>query len=266
MTLSDAERAANYRYAGRVEKTIEKLWELLENPPEKYRENFGLMPNRGEAADLLFSCAARIYNTDWRCTETEKGELAIEIVLPDALPDGETEESFRRSTDAEWDAWARYKQLSSTQPRPHRGRALKMTRNAFCEQILGANLTNPRWGWVGVKEGMDGEKGALYLFGWEHNKDRDGQGTVRFFHQEVGVDANGRRRPGHRDALEKIGRVICGELKPYIVWQKAEDPEVTPKTIESINAEYVSEVELYVDSEGFWTGRIGKSVQLPSAH
>ncbi|MDC0361771.1 hypothetical protein OAN12_01845 [Halioglobus sp.] len=260
MALSDAERAQNYRYAARVEKTIDKLWELLSNPPEKYQGQFFLMPNRGEAADALFSCAALIYDSDWRCTETKQGELAIEIILPESLPDGETEASFVESQEKEWDAWDRYKKVASAKPR--KSSALKITRNAFCDQVLGAKLTNSRWGWVGVKEGESGEKGALYLFGWEHNKGRDGEGTIGFFHKEVGLDANGRRRPGHRDALEKIERVLAGELKPYIVWQTAEDPTAKRKTIESFNGAFISECELYLDDSGWWTGRIGDPVSL----
>ncbi len=124
--------------------------------------------NRGEAADALFSCAALIYDSDWRCTETKQGELAIEIILPESLPDGETEASFVKSQEKECDAWDRYKKVASAKPR--KSSALKITRNAFCDQVLGAKLTNSRWGWVGVKEGESGEKGALYLFGWEHNK------------------------------------------------------------------------------------------------
>jgi hypothetical protein len=105
----------------------------------------------------------------------------------------------------------------------------------------------------------------LYLFGWEHNKNRDGEGTVGFFHREVSVDANGRRRPGHRDALEKIERVVAGELKPFIVWQTAVDPTVTPKTIESINGDYVSECTLYLDEKDYWTAKVLDRKPLPKA-
>ena len=139
---------------------------------------------------------------------------------------------------------------------------LKLTRNQFCENVLGAKLTNSRWGWVGAKEGRNGEQGSLYLFGWEHNKGRDGENTVGLFHKNVGVDAKGRRRPGHRDALEKIERVITGELKPYIVWQTAADPTAAPKTIESINGGYVSSCELYIDDKGYWTAKLLDQISL----
>ena len=139
---------------------------------------------------------------------------------------------------------------------------LKLTRNAFCETILGAELANPRWGWVGVKEPESDEPGALYIFGWEHNRGTDGPDTVGLFHSKLEVDERGRRRPGHRDALEKIQRAITGELKPFVVWQTAVDPESDRKRIESINGDYVSEVDLYIDKNGFWTGRIGNPVRL----
>jgi hypothetical protein len=138
-----------------------------------------------------------------------------------------------------------------------------MTRNAFCERVLEAKLTNVRWGWVGVKESETDEPGALYIFGWERNKGRDGEGTVGFFDSGVNVDQNGRRRPGHRDALEKIERVRNGELEAFVVGQRAVDPNVTPKTIDTIKAEFVTRCELYVDDKGYWTGKLQDNVALP---
>ena len=131
-----------------------------------------------------------------------------------------------------------------------------MSRNAFCEQVLGALLTNSRWGWVGVKEPSDTEIGELYIFGWEHNRNRDGENTLGLFSAEVGLDNNGRRRPGHRDALEKIERVQSRELTPYIVWQTAIDPKSSSKTIESLNGEFVTACDLYIDHKGYWTAKL----------
>ena len=50
------------------------------------------------------------------------------------------------------DGYGKYKEAITLPPTPV---SLKMTRNVFCEQVLGAKLTNSRWGWVGVKEGED---------------------------------------------------------------------------------------------------------------
>ncbi len=107
-----------------------------------------------------------------------------------------------------------------------------------------------------MKKSSDTEDGEFYIFGWEHNKNRDGENTVGLFSKEVGLDNNGRRRPGHRDALEKIERVQSGELKPYIAWQTAIDPKASPRTIESLNSEFVTACDLYIDQKGYWTAKL----------
>ncbi|MEH6585036.1 MAG: hypothetical protein V7720_00685 [Halioglobus sp.] len=257
MTSTDAERAARYRYAKRLEKTANKLHDLLKNAPSKYKEDFRLLPF--DIDYILFDCVSEVL--DAPVEYVDEGErVGVRFMLDMEYPTEEAVDEINEEVN-DFQRWRNA--LSAKSLSGNSAVALKMTRNAFCDRVLGAELANSRWGWVGVKEGESGKQGALYLFGWEHNKGRDGEGTVGLFHKEVGVDVNGRRRPGHRDALEKIERVLSGELKPYIVWQTAEDPTAKRKTIASFNGAYVSECELYVDKSDWWVGRVGSSVSLP---
>jgi hypothetical protein len=260
MVLSDKERASTYRYAGQVQRAAEKVLELIEHPPAKYQESFRLMPDRGDVAERLFDAASRLWNSDWHINEID-GVLTVSIPLLDAELPADDFGNVASDVHEEMDLYEKFVAMGSMPPKSY---GLKMTRNAFCEQVLEAKLTNSRWGWVGVKESGTHEPGALYIFGWEHNKERDGEGSVGFFHSEVSVDPNtGRRRPGHRDALEKIARVQNDELEAFVVWQNAVDPSATPKTIDSINGEFVTRCELYIDDNGYWTGRLLDNVALP---
>lgn len=257
MASTDAERAARYRYAKRLQKTADKLYDLLKSAPPKYKEDYRLLPF--DIDFLLFDCVSEVLNTPVEFIG-EGDRIGVRFMLEMEYPsEAENAEAAEEALDYQY--WKKAMEAMSLAAKAPA--ALKMTRNAFCEQVLEAKLANSRWGWVGVKEGSEGQPGSLYLFGWEHNKGCDGEGTVGFFHKEVGVDGNGRKRPGHRDALEKIERVQSGELKPFVVWQKADDPAATVKKIESINGVFVSECDLYIDDKGYWTGRIGdqKSIQ-----
>ncbi len=212
------------------------------------------------ALDLdLIDCLEMVLNKSAEWVETEDG-VGFQFILPldPDLPELQPETVLELNPKfLAYEAWKKEKAAAQQQ-----SKKVAMSRNAFCEEVLKATLTNPRWGWVGVKEGKGGERGALYLFAWEHNRCRDGEGTVGLFHSEVSTDANGRRRPGHRDALEKIDRVQAGELIPYVVWQAAEDPNASKKIIESMNAEFITACELYIDGKGFWNALLGKDVHV----
>ena len=257
--MSDKERAAAYRYADQIKGAAEKLLKLVENPPYKYQNSFRLMPGRVEAAETIVAAAAALWNSDWRIIDVE-GAIAAAIMLPDSEFPRDPSGNLTADASAELDLYERYTALNQ---RPAKSGGLKMTRNAFCERVLNARLANPRWGWVGVKESETEDPGALFIFAWEHNKRRNGEGTVGFFHRDVSVDENtGRRRPGHRDALEKIGRAVSGELETFVVWQTAVDAAATPKSIESINGEYVTRCDLYLDEAGYWTGALREDISL----
>ena len=257
--LSDAERAKHYRYATQLMNAVGKLGRLMDEMPEKYRKNPHLLPVELEF-DLLI-IMNRLYQSEFDFMEID-GEQYVAWKTRPILAENDIDQL---ESDVEIESFQKYignvRASSVPAQEPKATNALKMTRNAFCEQVLGAKLANARWGWVGIKEKQDEADGALYLFGWESKLDGD---TLVLFHKEVGVDNNGRRRPGHRDALEKIGRAVAGELTPYVVWQTAVDPEVSPKTIESINGDYITECELFINDDGFWAARLLRNLTLPT--
>lgn len=257
MAMSDAKRAAKYRWAHRMERAMGKVTELIAAMPQKYKDNRSSSPVETEW--LLWECLADLLKTDIEFVKEGEQEY-VRFKIPNFGL------NFGLYGKEQTKAIIDYEEYVDAKRHAQKERAspvqVKSSRNAFCVNQLGAKLANLRWGWVGMEEELDGNPGKLYLFAWEHNKGVDGEGTVRLFHEKVSVDPNGRKRPGHRDALEKIGRAQRDELTPYVVWQKAQDPSETPKKIEFINGSFVSRVDLYVDGEGYWTGRLCEDVPI----
>ena len=245
--MTSKERVKRFRYAKSLENSLAKLQRLVSTAPPDFEFpvelELGLIDLLGNAVGVEpeFVQTANHVGFQFMLDKTQEiDEITEETIL--SLSDDVKSYGEWKGKEVSKKATARIHQ--------------KMSRNKFCEQVLGASLTNPRWGWVGVKEPSETAKGELYLFGWHHNKGRDGKNTVGLFSEDVSIDSNGRRRPGHRDALEKIQRVQAGELEPFIVWQTAIDPEASPKSIESLNGEFVTACHLYVDKKGYWTAQL----------
>jgi len=261
-TLSEKERAARFKYKGRVEKAVEKLTSLLEHPPEGY-ETKNL--NRQLIEDLV-ECFQMMTASEIKFGASAD-TVGVEFLIPvrdrflKSVGPQDSAEKFGEKAFYDWID-------EETDRRDDEKRMRKVTRNAFCKNVLGAQMANPRWAWVGVKEGMNGEPGALYIFGWAHKVNRNGNGTLELFHQHVSSDGKGRKRPGHRDALEKLDRVQSGELLPFIVWQRAEDEENTTgsNAVKSINGLYVTACDLFVDDKGFWNARLENDVRLSACN
>jgi len=245
--MTSKERVARFRYAKSLETTVSKLQRLITEAPS----DFQYPP---EVEFCLIDMLGGVIGVEAEFIETED-HLGFRFMLAkeEGFEEIGEETVLKLSPEiSEYYEWRENKASKAATVKTHQ----KMNRNAFCEQVLGAQLANSRWGWVGVKEPTDTEEGELYIFGWEHNRNRDGENTLGLFSKEVGFDNNGRRRPGHRDALEKIERAQSGELKPYIVWQTAIDPEASPRTIESLNGEFVTACDLYIDQKGYWTAKL----------
>jgi hypothetical protein len=245
--MTSRERVARFRYAKSLETTLAKLQRLITEVPS----DFSYPP---DVELCLIDVLGSVVGVEAEFVETEK-HFGFQFMLEKSEElEGIGENTvLRLSPEAsEYYEWRENEASKAATVKAHEN----MTRNAFCEQVLGARLANPRWGWVGVKEPTDTEEGELYIFGWEHNRNRDGENTLGLFSKEVSLDDNGRRRPGHRDALEKIERAQSGELKPYIVWQSAVEPKASSKTIENLNGEFVTACDLYIDQKGYWTANL----------
>jgi hypothetical protein len=257
MAMSDAERAANYRWAQRMEKALGKVQTLIAATPKKYKDNPGLSPVETEWE--LWNCLEELLETDIEFQKEGEAEY-VRFKIPNFGRNFGRYTRGQLSAIADYDTYIEAKHFNLAQRASPA--QVKTSRNEFCKNVLGAELTNLRWGWVGIKEVKKGNTGELFIFAWEHNKGSDGEGTVRLFHKDASVDANGRKRPGHRDALQKIERAVQGEFIPFVVWQVAQEINETPKKIEFINSSFVSRVELYVDEEGFWTGKICEDIPI----
>jgi hypothetical protein len=246
--MTSKERVSRFRLKQSIEKTVAKLQRLVEQTPEDLV--FG-----PEIECTLIDVLGVIVGAPAEWVETHD-QIGFRF-MQDKGEEGQIDDDqlLRLSPEiTEYMEWKERQAEKASKVKSYQ----KLTRNAFCEQVLSAHMANPRWGWVGVKETETSEPGALYLFAWEHNIGRDGEGTVGLFSKEVGLDKHGRRRAGHRDALEKIERVRSGELKPFVVWQRAVEPNANPRVVEGFNAEFVNACDLYIDEKGYWIAKLGE--------
>ncbi len=257
MALSGAERVAQHRWATNLQKTLEKAQRLLKETPQKYRDQPWTIPIEPDGE--LFDCLEIFLGTEPEFL-VEQGVSFVRFKLTDyttMLPaDDDGFEDYLNEINS-YEAYLDSKVQVRTQSEMD-SKNRKLSRNAFTKGVLKADLANPRWGWVGVKEPDHDLPGELYFFAWEHNRDQDVDRSVKLFSGEVSTDENGRKRPGHRDALEKISLIADEGYVPFVVWQTAVDDSAARKKIESINSRFVSECQaIYQDQEGTWHARLG---------
>ena len=253
--LTASERVARHRYLGRVEKAIEKLVALTDNMPS----NFDIRSIDRDLLDALIDGFALMTGSSPEFTIKED-QIGIQFLVP--VRDGFLK-NLEYPQDEKFALRAYYQWVEEGIERQIVDKNMKrMTRNAFCKEVLGAEMANPRWAWVGVKERKGNKPGSLFIFAWEHDLNQIENGYFGLFPAEVSVDKNNRKRPGHRDALSKIERVQSGELIPYIVWQTAADPKAAIKKIEGINGLYITECELFEDKDSYWNAKLGNEIRL----
>lgn len=255
--LSSTERARRARYASRLNRALDRIEELLGEMPH----DFDIRRIESLHDVTLIQMLAVILQ---RPPEFSISDSHIRIAFNIPVSD-----QFLAEMEA-WDlpdnidlGYHAYNQWM-LQENSDRQYERKLSRGAFCKEYLQADMANPRWSWVGIREASLDNPGALFLFAWEHEYNFMSNDTqaITLFPSEIDNESGKRKHPGHRDALDKIRRVSSGELQPYIVWQAAKDETVERPELAGIQAEFVNNCQLKIDTHGNWVALVGNPVEI----
>jgi len=278
--LSDKERSRRYRYASQLERAADKLMRLLQEPPE------GMHVDSIENSDTLatvMDCLVYLMGADgneWVEGEDRDGMLfyhkkaennfsSIKSPLSKLITfDDESFEGadLRCMPDdtlinlhPDYVSFLNYKKSI----KPNRS-ALKIPKIKFCREVLTAQMTNPRSGWVGTREPDAEHEGSIFVFSWEHllnNLDSE-ELEIDIFPSEVGLSESGSKSAGYRDALEKIKLGIENHFTFYIVWQKATNESEEVLIGESINGEFLTRFEPILTDANVWRARLIEHIKI----
>ena len=278
--LSDKERARRYRYAHQLERAAHKLMRLVQAPPE------GMSANSIEHSDTLVTvmdCLVGLMGADgneWVKGEDRDGMLFFHkkdendfpliksplekvITCVDESLEGMDWAGMPDDTlvglHPDYVSYLTYKERAKSNRS-----ALKISKMKFCREVLTAQMTNPRSGWVGSRMPDAEHEGSIFVFSWEHllnNLDSEGL-EVDIFPSEVGLSESGRKSAGYRDALEKIKLGIENHFTFYIVWQKATNESDEVLIGKSINGEFLTRFEPILTDTNVWRARLIDHIKI----
>jgi hypothetical protein len=258
--LTAAERARRYRLVERLETALERLDTVVGDLPPDFDPakldidvtlDFSLIT--ALSIVLRTNCAFKVI----------PGGVSLEFPIPvrqQVIDETCSREGVTAENRAEqiYLHWSRNEMVE-------RSYTEAMSKQQFAQSFLGATLKSPKWGWVAVREGADGEAGQLFLFCWEHDSPFTGdiRRPIRLFEATPRLTKNGTPHLGHQDAIRQAERAANGELTPHIVWMSAVDSTADHPKLRGYDQSMLTRCSLSISDDANWIAQPEDNVWPP---